>query len=157
MSCRVLAIDPGIKRIGWAVLSADPDEVCHRASGIIAAEDLSLGLVLELLAGHRPNVVAVEKPVARSFGALRNLVEVALQAGLIAGWCEVQATPVALVPSYDWRAWVTGAPNAKDAVIASAIEQQVKLLPKRSNPDIRDAIGLGLYAARQHTPGRRAA
>lgn len=156
MTCRILAIDPGTKRIGWAVVSADPDDVCHRSSGIIAAADMSLGLVLELLAGHKPDAVAVEKPVARGYGALHGLVATALQAGLIAGWCEVQATPVQLVSSYDWRSWVTGCPSAKDAVIASAIEQQVKLLPKRSNPDIRDAIGLGLFAARQHT-ARRAA
>lgn len=155
---RVLAIDPGIKRVGWAVVQADADEVLHIASGCWDAEDLSVGLLLEVIHDHHPERAAVERPVGRVFGGLKSLVDTAVIAGRVWGWLDhALAGETRAYAASTWRGWVTGCPSAKDAVIAAALLEQVQRLPKRSNPDQRDAIGLALFAARQWYPQRRVA
>ena len=152
MTCKVLAIDPGIKRVGWAVVVADPDSVSHLASGWWQTDDISFGLLLQVLREYNPDFAAVEKPNGPWMS------DTAFIAGRIMGWIECgTAGQVQTYSAASWRNWLTGIPGEKDSVIKVALMEQVRLMPDRSNADQRDAIGLGLYAARMHTPGRRAA
>ena len=155
MSTKILAIDPGIKRVGWAIVEADQDAIWHRASGIVPAEELSPGILLGLVKDHSPDIAAVERPAGRVFGGITNITNTAFMAGQVYGWLDA-LLPVRAYFATDWRLWLTGSPSAKDAAIAAALQAVVKCLPKKSNPDSRDAMGLGAFGVRQYLPGRKA-
>jgi hypothetical protein len=80
------------------------------------------------------------------------MVQSSQSAGIIRGWlsakCSCEVVPAS---SYDWRKTITGTPTAKDKQIEHALVeiQHVADMPKRSNPHVRDACGLGIFVGRK--------
>lgn len=74
---RVLGIDPGLRNMGWGIISMDGSRLRHVANGVCrsAAGDLASRLVAlhdqleDVIAEHAPNAAAVEQTFVNSNGA----------------------------------------------------------------------------------------
>lgn len=153
---RVLGVDPGSAHVGVAVLEFDSH---GRASWSWADEvspnDVSRAWLLDLVTRFRFDRVAIEQPVPRAMGALRQLIATAELSGYVRGLADSLSLDPMPITSYEWRKRLTGASNAKDAVIKFALEEHLNV--PRSNSHKRDAAGVALIAGWEMFFGRLAA
>jgi crossover junction endodeoxyribonuclease RuvC len=148
---RVLGVDPGVARLGLAVVDGGgrkPDLVWSAAVGTPAASEESERLrrlceaVREAISTHRPASVAVERvawnrnhvsalTVARATGAI---MVVAADAGL----------PVAEYGPNEVKIAVTGMGNADKAQVRRALERVHGLASVPAQADAADAVAVAL-------------
>lgn len=138
---RVASIDPGVKRVGFAVW----EDSRLKQAGICepTLQDWMRGL----------DEIVIEKPqvyvAARSKGDPNDLVELALVVGWMAGiaWMADNAAAIYYKPS-EWKGQLPKQ-VCHDRVIKALMdrEREAIVLPpnKRHALDVLDAIGIGLY------------
>jgi crossover junction endodeoxyribonuclease RuvC len=74
---RVIGIDPGLRRMGWGVISMEGSRLVHVANGTCASEGLDLaarllslhGQLSEVIGRHGPDAAAVEQTFVNRDGA----------------------------------------------------------------------------------------
>jgi len=158
----VLDIDPGAT-IGYALVSA-----AIRPAVLDHGKTRELGAVLGMIRGARARrellVVAVEAVglvyQRDGFGPRMAgyLAASSRQVGELVEAARAEGCPVLEVECREWRRQLCGKHNAGDTAVETAL-MLCGLLPKRSNPHSRDAIGIArhgwLWATR--TPEGKAA
>lgn len=149
---RVLGIDPGSSHVGVCVLEFNDH---GRATWKHAEELTPNDVTQDWLRGFDVDRVAIELPVPRAMGALRQLIGTAEIAGYIRGLADSLGLDPMPITSYEWRKRLTGSSNAKDAVIRFALEAHINV--PRSNSHKRDAAGVALVAGWEMFFGRLAA
>lgn len=157
---RVLGIDPGLRCLGWGVISVDGSRIAHIANGVCRTESgelpprlLSLyDQLRQVLAAHRPDTAAVEQTFVNKDGAGT------LKLG--------QARAIALlVPAQAGLSVGEYAPNkVKKTVVGvghadkSQVDHMVRLqLPgiEIAGPDASDALAIALcHAHHARSAGR---
>jgi|GEM_PF-3728750 len=153
---RVLGIDPGSAHVGVAVLEFDD----RGAPTWVDAEEVkpdvaTMPWVGEQVIVYQADLVAVETPVPRAAFALRQLIETARVAERMLCGADNAGVERMEFTSYEWRKRLTGASNAKDAVIKFALEAHMAV--PRSNSHKRDAAGVAVIAGWERFFGRMAA
>jgi len=160
---KVLGIDPGT-HVGWCIVDVRADTARWCEAGTIELAPGGEIQVAGKLSMMRQGVelIAIEDFAKKwcSPAQAQQMVQSAQSAGIIRGWLASQCSvPLVAFSSYDWRKVITGTSTAKDKQIEHALVeiQHVADLPKRSNPHVRDACGLAIYAGRVALADTRAA
>lgn len=152
---RVLGIDPGLTRCGFAVIDGSPG----RPPGAIAFGVLrtppgaELGqrllalseAITVIITDHRPEMLAVERVFSQ------HNVRTVMGTGQAAGVAILAATradiPVAMYTPSEVKAAVTGSGNADKAQV-TAMVTRLLALPERPRPaDVADALALAICHA----------
>jgi Holliday junction resolvasome RuvABC endonuclease subunit len=142
----ILGIDPGVSggHHGWALLDATPGQ---RRPRFVAGGHSPTAAVLAQLDRLTPeDRVAVETPSGYVWRYERGaaLLAMAEAAGYLQGRAEARGLRVLSPSAQDWRRVLCQDPSASDDQIARAVAYHVDQLPKRSNPHVRDALGVGV-------------
>lgn len=149
---RVLGIDPGLRNMGWGIISVDGSRLAHVANGVccstgddLAARLLSLHQQLsEVIALHQPNAAAVEQTFVNRDGAgtlklgqARGIAMlVPAQAGLAIG----EYAPNAI------KKTVVGVGHADKAQVAHMVKVQLPGVTL-TGPDAADALAIAICHA----------
>ena len=155
---RILGLDPGLRRTGWWVVSAEGARLSHVAHGVIAPDD-RLGLaerllvlfegVTRIIALHAPDEAAVEETFMTANGSSTLKLGHARAAAMIA-----PAAAGLLVAEYAAKVVkkaVVGTGGADKTQVAFMI---ARLLPTAGGPvaDAADALAVAIA----HAHARRA-
>lgn len=146
---RVLGVDPGTIRCGWAVVECNGPRLVHVASGVIDAGRGELAVRLltvhrqlgDFIAAHRPEAVSLERNfVARNVQSAFRLGEargVAMAAAAAAGLPIAEYTPMMVKKA------VVGYGRADKAQVQMAVHRLLGLdaVPE---PDAADALAAAL-------------
>lgn len=154
----ILGIDPGLRNMGWGVISVDGPRLKHIANGIIHSETGDLGPRLaqlyrglcEVIATHRPDAAAVEQTFVNKdaagtlkLGQARGIALLApAQAGILIG----EYAPNAV------KKTVVGVGHADKEQIAHMVRFQLPGV-KLAGPDASDALAVAICHA-HHLQGR---
>ena len=138
---RVLGVDPGLTRCGFAVVEGTPGRalsaLCYDVIRTPAGDDLGARLVrladrlAEETARYRPDVVAVERVFSQH--NVRTVMGTA-QAG----------APVALHTPSEVKAAVTGSGRADKAQVARMVTRLLRLPARPAPADVSDALALAI-------------
>ena len=149
---RVLGVDPGLTRCGVGVVEGDPGRPCRLVGFEAVTTDPDADLahrllhldrrLAELIAGHRPDGVAVERVFSQH--NVRTVMGTA-QAGAVAVLAAARAgLPVQLYTPSEVKAAVTGSGQADKAQVAAMVTRLLRL-PERPRPaDAADALALAI-------------
>jgi crossover junction endodeoxyribonuclease RuvC len=162
---RVLAIDPGLTRCGYAVveggrggLTALVYGVVRTASGADLPDRLAAvaDMVEQQIAAHAPEVVAVERVFSQH--NVRTVMGTA-QASAVAVLAAARAgLPVALHTPSEVKAAVTGSGRADKAQVTTMITKVLRLDHAPKPADVADALALAVcHLWRAPTQARLAA
>jgi crossover junction endodeoxyribonuclease RuvC len=151
----VLGIDPGTRHLGWGVVRADGNRLCHVAHGVIdASATLALGERLaildtalrELIAEHRPQVGSVETlffhrdaQAAAKLGHARGVVLLCL--------AQANVAIAEYAPAHVKRV-ITGKGNADKRQVAHMI-RALLALDEAPPSDAADALALAVAHSRR--------
>ncbi|MDD9897775.1 MAG: crossover junction endodeoxyribonuclease RuvC [Candidatus Melainabacteria bacterium] len=163
---RIMGIDPGTARLGYALVDFDPSSNKQALvdCGIIETQkDLSQALRLKeiradlsiLIEEYQPQVFAVEQLFF--FKNPKTIVPVAQARGVI---LEVAATNGLEVFEYtplEMKKIITGHGMAEKSLVSTMIHNEFKLTEQIKPDDAVDAIGMALSYIRQDMPSLRAA
>lgn len=160
---RILGIDPGLRRTGWGVISAEGTRLSFVAAGVVQSNDaeplaarlaaLHAGLVA-VLETHGPHEAAVEETFVNSnphstlkLGQARG---VAMLAPALAGLSVAEYAPNLI------KKTVVGAGHAEKRQIQAMISV---LLPKAlvKSPDAADALAVAICHAQHRGAAARLA
>ena len=146
----VLGLDPGVARLGYGVVCAEDARLCYRAHGVLETPAAPLPerllslyrRVQELIAAHRPSVIAVEQlffsrnvRTAISVGQARG---VALLAAAAAG------LPVAEYTPQQVKQAVSGYGGARKGQVQLAVRLVLGLDFTPAPDDAADALALAV-------------
>lgn len=160
--CRILGLDPGSLRTGYAFIDVVPDGEAHVASGCIRVRGESLAARLRLIfeavqaltIEHRPDEVAIERVF------MHKNADSALKLGQARGAALCAATVgAAAVHEYAPRAIkqaITGYGGAEKAQIAHMVGLLLQL-PHRPGADEADALAIALCHAQSRRMAARMA
>ncbi len=141
----ILGIDPGVRggAHGWALLSATRQ---RRPSFVAGGHSPTEAVLLQVGRLTPEDWVAVETPSGYVWHYERgaDLLSMAEVAGYFRGRGEARGLRVLAPSAQDWRRVLCQDPSASDEQIARAVAYHVDQLPKRSNPHLRDALGMGV-------------
>lgn len=149
---RVLGIDPGLTRCGYAVVEGVPGRspVAVEFAVVRTTPDAELGerllviadAVARVIAAHRPDVVAVERVFSQ------HNVRTVMGTGQSAGVAILAATragvQVALHTPSEVKAAVTGSGTADKDQVASMVTRLLGLAQRPTPADVTDALALGI-------------
>ena len=148
---RVMGVDPGLARCGVAVIDGDVRRAALCAHHLIRtgaddAREQRLAAVhdqvTDLIAVHRPDVMAVERLLfnanARSAMVVAQAVGVILLAAAHAGLAVEHYTPTQV------KATVTGTGDADKAQVKFLVRAQLGLARAPSSADVADAAAVAL-------------
>lgn len=148
---KVLGIDPGIERFGWAIVEKTPAGLCYLASGVERTSPKKSGgerlyALLRFLEGcikeTKPELVALEKiffeknaKTAIAVGEIRGIVlAVSAKFGL----------PLAEFSPPEVKLLVAGYGKADKQSVAEMVRRELKLENAKRLDDETDAIALAL-------------
>ncbi len=156
----VLGIDPGTRVLGYGVIEARPQPV-QREFGVVrlrAADSLADRLaeihraVVDIIARHRPTVLAVEEVFhGKNFRSAMKIGEargVVLAAGALAGLAVVEYTPARIKKS------VTGNGRADKRQVQRMVTRLLGLSEPPEPFDASDALAIAFCHARSMLQGR---
>jgi crossover junction endodeoxyribonuclease RuvC len=148
---RVLAVDPGLTRCGYAVVEGDRGGLSTLSYGVVrtgSGDDLPDRLAAvadaleEQLAAHRPTVVAVERVFSQH--NVRTVMGTA-QASAVAVLAAARAgLPVALHTPSEVKAAVTGSGRADKAQVTAMVTRVLRLPSPPKPADVADALALAI-------------
>jgi crossover junction endodeoxyribonuclease RuvC len=160
----VLGIDPGTAALGWGIVESKGGRIRAVDSGcLITKPDASLpqrllaihGLLDELIALHRPDLLAVERlffsrnvQTALGVGQARGVVLLA------AAQAEV---PVREATPSEVKLAVTGSGTADKQQVGRMVATCLGLREAPKQDDTADALAIAIWAANSERPGVRAA
>ena len=162
---RVLAVDPGLTRCGWAVVEGDRGGLTPLAYGVVrtpSGADLPDRLAAvadaleEQIGAHGPQVVAVERVFSQH--NVRTVMGTA-QASAVAALAAARAgLPVALHTPSEVKAAITGNGRADKAQVTTMVTRILKLPTAPKPADVADALALAVcHLWRAPTQARLAA
>jgi len=144
---RVLAIDPGSRRMGWAVMEGDHELVAYGLLDFTskAYSDRFLGITQAMSAlwrHYHPDEVAMERPF-KSLRCDTSALIVAVRC--VKDCCQrlKPKLPVYLYAPGQWKKSAAGQGNATKDDVARCISLLYPQLPPDLANDITDAIGIG--------------
>jgi Holliday junction resolvasome RuvABC endonuclease subunit len=143
---RVMAFDPGAAHTGYAIVdvfSQGSKPSVWAEHGKLALQEVTRATILDMIHGENIDTFAIEKPIPRAVGALRQLVETAWVGGFIAGILSSQTDRIRYTTSYDWKRLLCGNHVASDSIVADALAR-FSDVPKRTNAHSRDAAALAI-------------
>jgi Holliday junction resolvasome RuvABC endonuclease subunit len=144
---RVLGVDPGPTRSGWALLSWDVSgRPAYVASGELASRGDDARALLEK---WEPEAVAIEKCSGIFRGAAGiPLLETNWIGGMFAGLAISNGREVEEIKSADWRLALTGKRGATDGRVEEVLRGHVEGMPapRQTNAHERDALGVACSA-----------
>ena len=148
----VVGIDPGTKKVGYAVIAEtnagwqvvdsgvfqfSPRLPVHQRLAMLY-EDL-----LELLQDHLPDCLIVEEPHVRPFG-MKSALVVAQSVGVVKLAAVKAGIPVVSFPYTQAKRILTGSGSASREVLATAVQQFLKLPELPPWQDAIDAMAFAL-------------
>jgi len=148
----VVGIDPGTKKIGYAVITEtnagwqvvdsgvfqfSPRLPVHQRLAMLY-DDL-----LELLQDHLPDCLIVEEPHVRPFG-MKSALVVAQSVGVVKLAAVKAGIPVVSFPYTQAKRILTGSGSASREVLSTAVQQFLKLPELPPWQDAIDAIAFAL-------------
>ena len=146
---RILGLDPGLRTLGWGVISTDGVRLAHVASGEIRSGSGEMSARLrflfdglqDLIAQYRPDAAAVEQTFVNSNGAstlkLGQARGIALLAPALAGLEVGEYAPNAV------KKTVVGVGHADKAQVAHMVQMQLPGCAK-GGPDAMDALAIAI-------------
>ena len=148
---RVLAVDPGLTRCGYAVVEGGRDGLTALAYDVVrtaAGDDIGARLATvadrleEQIARLRPDVVAVERVFSQH--NVRTVMGTA-QASAVAILAAARAgVPVALHTPSEVKAAVTGSGRADKAQVTTMVTKVLRLPAAPRPADVADALALAI-------------
>jgi crossover junction endodeoxyribonuclease RuvC len=148
---RVLAVDPGLTRCGYAVVEGDRAGLTTLAYGVVrtaAADDIGVRLAAvadrleEQIGRLAPDVVAVERVFSQH--NVRTVMGTA-QASAVAILAAARAgLPVALHTPSEVKAAVTGSGRADKAQVTAMVTKVLRLAATPRPADVADALALAI-------------
>ncbi|MEO9685286.1 MAG: crossover junction endodeoxyribonuclease RuvC [Tateyamaria sp.] len=157
---RILGIDPGLRHMGWGVISVDGPRLSHVANGVChsSGDDLSLRLLTlfdqlsDIITTYAPTAAAVEQTFVNKDGAgtlkLGQARGIAMLAPARAGLPIGEYAPNAV------KKTVVGVGHADKQQVAHMVRVQLPGV-ELAGPDAADALAIAICHA--HHGGRRAA
>lgn len=156
---RVLGIDPGLQRTGYALVglpdgALEPELVEAGVFALDTARSLEDRLVqlhddlARLIAESRPQCVAVEKLYAH-YRHPRTAILMGHARGVILLCARQQGAPVVNLPATEIKKAITGFGRASKLQMQLAVAAQCGLAEPPSPPDVADAIAAALVCARR--------
>lgn len=149
---RVLGVDPGLTRCGFGVVDGSPGRplsaVAHGVVRTPAADGIGLRLAAlaetleELIARHRPDVVAVERVFSQH--NVRTVMGTAQAAGVALLMATRAGVPVVLHTPSEVKAAVTGSGVAGKAQVAAMVTRLLRLPAAPTPADAADALALAI-------------
>lgn len=149
---RVLGVDPGLTRCGVGVIEADPGRPPRLvAVGVIATPaNLALPLrlvqieagLVEWMAEHRPDVVAVERVFADQ--NVLSVMGTAQAAGIAMLVAARQGITVATHTPTEVKAAITGSGRADKAQVGTMVARILRLQAPPRPADAADAVALAI-------------
>ncbi len=149
---RVMGVDPGLTRCGWGVIDGLPGRKARLvAVGVVrspadeplAERLLAVALGLEdVLAGHQPDAVAVERVFARS--DVSTVMGTAQASGVAMMLAARAGLPVATHTPSEVKAAVTGSGRAGKEQVTSMVTRILSLDAPPRPADAADALALAL-------------
>ncbi|MBN2446295.1 MAG: crossover junction endodeoxyribonuclease RuvC [Phycisphaerae bacterium] len=155
LGVRVLGIDPGLQRTGYAVVDAHSDGIGgHRLveAGVIRLtprETLESRLVelerelLTILSGHQPKVLACEQLYAH-YKHPRTAILMGHARGVIIAAAARGGLSIIAVPATQAKKLLTGSGHATKAQIQRAVQATLGLATLPEPNDVADAIAVAL-------------
>ncbi len=149
---RVLGIDPGLRNMGWGVISVDGSRLSHVANGVceLVGTDLGVRLVSlftqlqRILAIHAPVAAAVEQTFVNKDGAgtlkLGQARGIAMLVPALAGIEVGEYAPNAIKKA------VVGVGHADKAQVAHMVRLQLPGV-ELAGPDAADALAIAICHA----------
>ncbi|MBI2922033.1 MAG: crossover junction endodeoxyribonuclease RuvC [Planctomycetes bacterium] len=146
---RVLGIDPGTLRVGWAVVTKSGNTFRALAWGVIRARGPLTGRLLQIYDGltavareHRPHVLALEDVFyGKDIRAMEKIGEGRAIAKLVAAQCGM---PVSEYPPATVKKSVAGHGGASKEAVSRMIVAAFGLSETPRPADVSDALALGL-------------
>lgn len=149
---RVLGIDPGLRNMGWGVISVDGSRLSHVANGVCESVGTDLGVRLvslftqlqRILAIHAPVAAAVEQTFVNKDGAgtlkLGQARGIAMLVPALAGIEVGEYAPNAIKKA------VVGVGHADKAQVAHMVRYQLPGV-ELAGPDAADALAIAICHA----------
>ncbi len=149
---RVLGIDPGLRNMGWGVISVDGSRLSHVANGVCESVGTDLGVRLvslftqlqRILAIHAPVAAAVEQTFVNKDGAgtlkLGQARGIAMLVPALAGIEVGEYAPNAIKKA------VVGVGHADKAQVAHMVRLQLPGV-ELAGPDAADALAIAICHA----------
>jgi crossover junction endodeoxyribonuclease RuvC len=160
---RVIGIDPGLRFMGWGVISVDGSRLTHVGNGILTSGEGTLAdrlcrlhrALVEVLERFAPDQAAVEQTFVNKDGAatlkLGQARGIALLAPALAGLAVAEYAPNAVKKA------VVGVGHAAKAQIDHMVRMQLPGVTL-AGPDAADALAVAIcHAHHAATAGRYAA
>lgn len=148
---KVLAIDPGVKSLGWAAFAAGSLIRCglHQADDVVDMIRLLQGR----WSGMKPELAVIEVPQVyqqrRWKGDPNDLIDVALVAGAVAG-ALASANEVRFVRPREWKGQrpkeICNGLTMRTLTEGEREQVETDETPRSKRHNVIDAVGLGLYA-----------
>ena len=145
---RILGIDPGLNATGWGLLEITPDGAANLRWGTIRPADATLAerlhtindAVSDLLARHRPDALAVERPFNHKNVKTAVMLGQAQAAAIIAA--AAAHTPVREYPPRQVKEAVAGLGSADKAAVKQALAARLGLTQLDAPADAADALAV---------------
>jgi crossover junction endodeoxyribonuclease RuvC len=148
----VLGIDPGVKRTGYAVIARDGRAGRLLEGGVIRTDrnrsladrlsEIASGL-REVIAEHRPGLVAVEQAFAHRRN-LQSSLSIAHARGVILLIAAEQHLPVIHLAPSEVKRLLTGSGRASKEQVQAAIRMELRLKTVLEPHDVADASAIAL-------------
>lgn len=143
----VLGVDPSTDGLSYAV-AVGADGLFLPVSPPGRRGRLSPASIEGAVRLRHCTVAAIELPAQLyAKGAVaRAVLSASATGGVLHGWLARSGAvrEVAAVAPEEWRKWLTGRRNPTDKQVKAALAAR-GVLPPRSNPHLRDALGVALY------------
>ena len=162
---RVMGVDPGMTRCGIGVVDGAPGRQLRLVHVAVvrtaAAEDIGSRLLIqaeaiaEVIAAHRPEVVAVERVFSQH--NVRTVMGTAQVAGLAIVAATRAGVPVALHTPSEVKAAVTGSGSADKAQVGAMVARLLRLTETPKPADAADSLALAICHVWRGSAQRRTA
>jgi len=148
----VVGIDPGTKKVGYAVIEEANEGwrvvdsgVFQLPSKLPVPQRLAMLYddLLELLQDHLPHCLVVEEPHVRPFG-MKSALVVAQSVGIVKLAAVKAGVPVVSFPYTQAKRVLTGSGSSSRNVLAAAVQQILKLPELPPWQDAIDAMAFAL-------------
>lgn len=158
----ILAVDPGLTRCGWAVISGEESLEFGLLTSAAGEDPVTrvgaIALSLEdLLDKHQPRLIALERVFANA--NLRSVMGVAQISGALMAAAHKRSVPVEFFTPSEVKAAVTGNGRATKEQVGFMVARQFGLAEVPKPADVADALAVALCAQRRSsrlsTPARQ--
>lgn len=154
---RVLGLDPGLVRTGWALIESGHDRYNLESAGVIApdpkaplGERLAQGFanVNDVLSGMRPDLVVIEDLFAAPAHPKSALL-MAHMRGVLCLAAEIARVPTCHLTATNVKQRLTGNGHASKDQVRRMVFQLCGEPPRRVRADLTDAVALAIAGANQ--------